>query len=427
MDSLLVLGIVLSLFFCFFFACVEVAAMSVVKSQIAESAAKGNLSARILLFFFRKPSWLIGSTRVGYCAALVFFSYFMAQLLLPTVAKSLPRALDHTIVTVFVQIIFSAILILLTAQFLPKVIGNINPNRTLMIAAILFGLSAIVLSPFTYAVLSITRAIVRHVLHIEYDEMNPLFGITNLNQYFKNIYNVKQESLHLELDKKMLNNALEFKTVKIRECMIPRNEITAIEVQEGLEKLHRTFVESGHSKIIVYRNTIDDIIGYCHSSSLFMMPDKIEDILTSVITVHETSLASELMRRFINERKSLAVVMDEFGGTSGIVSREDVIEEIFGEIEDEYDEDNLIEQKIDPYNYLLSARLEIDYLNEKYDWQLPVGEYETLGGLILAYTEDFPHPGETITIDRYTLSIQSTQDNKIDTIRMTLEHAEQEL
>ena len=427
MDTLLIFGIALSLFFCFFFACVEIAVMSVDKSQVADAASNGNLNARILVFFFQRPSWLIGSTRVGYCAALVFFSYFMAQLLLPSVARSLPRALDHTIVTVFVQIIFTTILILLTAQFLPKVVGNINANRTLMLSSILFGITAVILFPFTYAVLAITRAVVVHVFHMKFDEMNPLFGITNLNQYFKNIYNVKQENGHLELDKKMLTKALEFKTVKIRECMIPRNEITAIEIQEGLEKLNQTFVESGHSKIVVYRNSIDDIIGYCHSSALFTSPKRIEDILTTVITVHETSLASELMRRFINEKKSLAVVMDEFGGTSGIVSREDVIEEIFGEFEDEYDQDDLIEQKIDTYNYLLSARLEVDYLNEKYDWELPIGEYETLGGMILAYTEDLPRPGETITINNYTFSIQSTQKNRIITIKMTLEHAEQEL
>ena len=427
MDTLLIFGIALSLFFCFFFACVEIAVMSVDKSQVADAASNGNLNARILVFFFQRPSWLIGSTRVGYCAALVFLSYLMAPHLVPTVARYLPRALDHTIVTVFVQIIFTTILILLTAQFLPKVVGNINANRTLMLSSILFGITAVILFPFTYAVLAITRAVVVHVFHMKFDEMNPLFGITNLNQYFKNIYNVKQENGHLELDKKMLTKALEFKTVKIRECMIPRNEITAIEIQEGLEKLNQTFVESGHSKIVVYRNSIDDIIGYCHSSALFTSPKRIEDILTTVITVHETSLASELMRRFINEKKSLAVVMDEFGGTSGIVSREDVIEEIFGEIEDEYDQDDLIEQKIDTYNYLLSARLEVDYLNEKYDWELPIGEYETLGGMILAYTEDLPRPGETITINNYTFSIQSTQKNRIITIKMTLEHAEQEL
>lgn len=273
----------------------------------------------------------------------------------------------------------------------------------------------------------ISRTVMMLVFRVNFNTTHPLFGITNLNQYFKNIYNIKPENANLQLDEKILQNALEFKTVKIRECMIPRNEITAIDIHAGLEKLQQSFVESGHSKIIIYKNTIDDIIGYCHSSSLFTMPATIEAILTPVITVHETSLASELMRRFLNEKKSLAVVMDEFGGTSGIVSREDVIEEIFGEIEDEYDEDDLVEQKIDDYNYLLSARLEIDYLNEKYHWELPIGEYETLGGLILAFTEDLPVKGEKIVIPPYAFTIQATHDNRIDTVKVTLEQAEDEV
>ncbi|HEX6223576.1 MAG TPA: transporter associated domain-containing protein, partial [Chryseolinea sp.] len=293
--------------------------------------------------------------------------------------------------------------------------------------AILFWSCFIILFPLTRLILAISKFIMVRVLHHHYSETNPLFGITNLNQYFKNIYNIHQENINLELDKKILQNALEFKTVKVRECMIPRNEITAIDIKDGIEKLQRAFVESGHSKIIIYRNSIDDIIGYCHSSSLFKLPEKIELILTPVIAVPESAMASELMQRFINEKKSLAVVMDEFGGTSGIVSREDVIEEIFGDIEDEYDEDNLIEQKLDDFNYLLSARLEIDYLNEKYKWQLPVGEYETLGGLILAFTEDLPNAGETITIAPYTFSIQATHNNRIDTIKISLEPATQEL
>lgn len=427
MDSPLILGIAISLFFSFFFTCVEVAYMMVTKPATEEGARKGSLNSKILFFFFERPYWLIGSTRVGYCTALVFFSYFMAQLLLPIVATMLPKVLDHTLVTIFVQIIFSTILILLTAQFLPKVLGNIYPNQMLLSSAILFAIASLILFPITYCILSISRLIVVHILHQKYNENHPLFGITNLNQYFKNIYNVNQENVNLEFDKKILHNALEFKTVKIRECMIPRNEITAIDLQAGLEKLQQIFVESGHSKIIIYRNNIDDIIGFCHSSSLFKMPSKIEDILTPVITVHETALASDLMRRFLNEKKSLAVVMDEFGGTSGIVSREDVIEEIFGEIEDEYDEDDLVEQRLDESNYLLSARLEIDYLNEKYNWQLPVGEYETLSGLILAYTEDLPHEGETIVIPPYTFSIQATQGNRIDTIKMTLNPTAKEL
>jgi CBS domain containing-hemolysin-like protein len=232
---------------------------------------------------------------------------------------------------------------------------------------------------------------------------------------------VKHENGDLQLDKKLLHNALEFKTVKIRECMIPRTEITAVDVKESVEKLRQTFVETGHSKILIYRGSLDDVIGYCHSSSLFRMPAKIEDILTSIIVVPEATLANELMIRFISEKKSLAVVIDEFGGTAGIVSREDVIEEIFGEIEDEHDEDDLIEQKLDEFTYLLSARLEIDYLNETYNWTLPIGEYETLGGLILSYTEDFPTPGETVSIPPFLFTIHATQNNRIDAVKVTLE------
>ena len=427
MDSPVLFGIGITLFFAFFFTCFEVAYLMADKSRVEGDASDGGLSAKILAFFFQRPSWLVGTTRVGYCAALVFFNYLMAQLLLPIVGGMLPVALNQLLVTIFIQIIFSTLLILLTAQFLPKVLGNIYPNKMLLATAIVFWILFFILFPLTYLILGISRFIVIHFFHQHYDESHPLFGITNLNQYFKNIYNVNQENVNLELDKKIIYNALEFKTVRIRECMIPRNEITAIDINDSIEKLQQVFVESGHSKIIIYRNSLDDIIGYCHSSLLFTMPKKIEDILTSIITVPESSMASDLMRRFINEKKSLAVVMDEFGGTSGIVSREDVIEEIFGDIEDEFDEDNLVEQKLDEFNYLLSARLEIDYLNEKYKWQLPIGEYETLGGLILAYAEDLPNPGETVTIAPYTFSIQATHNNRIDTIKITLEPATQEL
>jgi CBS domain containing-hemolysin-like protein len=427
MDSPFLFGISITLFFSFFFTCVEVAHFMADKVKIENDANNGSLNAKILIFFLQRPSWLTGTTRVGYCTSLVFFSYFMARLLLPIVAEMLPAALEHTTVTILTQIIFSTFLILITAQFLPKVVGNIYPNRMLSSTAILFGLSFLILFPLMILILAISRFLTVRVLRQRYNESHPLFGITNLNQYFKNIYNVNHENVNLELDRKILHNALEFKTVKVRECMIPRNEITAIDIKDGIEKLHRIFVESGHSKIIIYRNSIDDIIGYCHSSSLFTLPKKIENILTPVIAIPESSMASDLMRRFINEKKSLAVVMDEFGGTSGIVSREDVIEEIFGDIEDEYDEDNLVEQKLDEFNYLLSARLEIDYLNEKYKWQLPVGEYETLGGLILAYTEDLPNAGETITISPYIFSIQATHNNRIDTIKITLVPATQEL
>jgi CBS domain containing-hemolysin-like protein len=235
---------------------------------------------------------------------------------------------------------------------------------------------------------------------------------------------VKHEDEEVVLDTTIFHNALEFKTIRVRDCMIPRTEIVAVKVTDGISKLQQTFVDSGHSKIIIYKQTIDDVIGYCHSSALFKRPEKIEDILTTIIIIPETTLANELMIRFINEHKSLALVVDEFGGTSGIVSMEDVIEEIFGEIEDEHDENNLIEIKIDNHTYLLSARLEINYLNKTYDWSLPVGDYDTLNGLILAYTEEFPIVGQIISIPPFTFKIESTKDNRIETVRMSIEEAE---
>jgi CBS domain containing-hemolysin-like protein len=247
-----------------------------------------------------------------------------------------------------------------------------------------------------------------------------VFGLTDLNHYLRNMHKVSHEDEEIALDKKILHNALEFKTVRVRECMVPRTEITAVALEDGMDKLKSTFVESGHSKIVIYRETIDDVIGYCHSAALFRNPTTIEEILTPISIVTETTMANDLMVQLIRERRSLAVVVDEFGGTAGLVSMEDVIEEIFGDIEDEHDADTLAEQKIDESNYLLSARLEVDYLNEKYNWALPTGDYETLGGLILSYTEDFPQKGETITVPPFTFSIQTMRGNGIDTVRVTV-------
>jgi CBS domain containing-hemolysin-like protein len=238
------------------------------------------------------------------------------------------------------------------------------------------------------------------------------------------MHKVRHENEDIELDKKIFDNALEFKTVRVRECMIPRTEIVAVSLEDGIEKLKEAFIESGHSKVIIYKESIDDVIGYCHSAALFNKPATIQEILTPISIVPETMMANELMIQLLKDRKSLAVVVDEFGGTSGIVSMEDVIEEIFGEIEDEHDEDDLTEQLIDKNTYLLSGRHEIDYLNDRYGWKLPHGDYETLGGLILAYAEDFPKVGETIIIPPFSLTVQATKDNRIDMLKLSVDSEE---
>ncbi|MEP6736271.1 MAG: hemolysin family protein, partial [Chryseolinea sp.] len=315
----------------------------------------------------------------------------------------------------------AAFIILPFSTFLPKALSVVNPNRVYSFLATPFFLSFVVLFPLTITIISLNRFIIVRMLKMKFDESNPFIGAPDVRQY-QLVHQPPDESDDIVLDKKIFHNALSFKTVKIRDCMIPRTEITAVELNDSIEKLRIAFVESGHSKVIVYKQSIDEIIGYCHSSSIFKRPEEIREILTPIISAAENSSANELMIRFIKERRSLAVVIDEFGGTSGIVSMEDIIEEIFGDIEDEHDqEDTQIEEKVNDNTWLLSARLDIDYLNETYGLNFPTGEYETLGGLILALTEDFPDRGQVIELPPYTFIIQAAGNNRIETVSVHLD------
>jgi putative hemolysin len=420
MDQTTVIGIFFSLAFSFFFSGIEIAFLSSNKLQIELKGQQGSLSGKIMSYFMKKPSWFIGTTLIGNTVALVFFGNFMAQLIVPVLTDFLPHYLNNEPSIMLIQTFLATMLILFSAEFLPKSLFMINPNIMLSALAIPFAIAFIILFPLMIFIVSLSKFVIIYVLRFEYSEEKPVFALTDLNNYLKGMHKVRHEDEDIELDKKIFHNALEFKSVRVRECMIPRTEIIAVEASENIGTLRDAFIESGHSKIIIYKETIDDVIGYSHSSALFRKPAKIEEILTPIIIVPETMLANELMIRFINQRKSLAVVVDEFGGTSGIVSMEDVIEEIFGEIEDEHDEDDLTEQKLEDHTYLLSARLEIDYLNDTYGWNLPIGDYETLGGLILSYTEDIPQPGESVLIEPYTFTVQSTLDNRIDTIKISV-------
>lgn len=231
----------------------------------------------------------------------------------------------------------------------------------------------------------------------------------------------EEEESEDEVDEQMIRNALEFKDVRLRDCMIPRTEITGIDVDDPIEKLQEDFVKSGHSKIVVYRESVDNVIGYCHMLSMFKKPKEIAAITSPILMVPEAMPAGDLLMRFLEERKNLAVVVDEFGGTAGLVSIEDIIEQIFGEIQDEYDStEDWVEREVGENQVLLSARHEIDYLNEKYNWKLPEGDYDTLGGLIIDLYEDIPEVGEVIELPPYTFRIEAAQDNRIDTILVTV-------
>jgi len=407
-----------SMVFSFFFSGIEIAFLSANRLQVELQGKQGAWSGRLVAYFLNDPSRFIGTCLVGNTLALVIFGNTMVLLFEPILRTGLPESFNSGPSLLLTQTVISTLIILVTAEFLPKSLFLINPNLMLSALAVPFAITYVVLKPITFSILKLSTLVLKHLFRMDYSEEKPVYGLTDLNHFLRNMQKVSHEDEEIGLDKKILHNALEFGTVQVRECMVPRTEIVAIALDEGIERLKAVFIESGHSKIVIFRESIDDPIGYCHSAALFKDPKTIEEILTPISLVTETAMANDLMVQLIRERRSLAIVVDEFGGTAGLISMEDVIEEIFGDIEDEHDADDLIEQQLDQRTYLLSARLEVDYLNEQYHWRLPTGEYETLGGLILAFTEDFPKKGETVIMPPYTFIIQSTKGNRIETVKV---------
>jgi CBS domain containing-hemolysin-like protein len=410
--------IISSLAFSFFFSGIEIAFLSANRLQVELQGKQGSWSGQLVSYFLSAPSRFIGTCLVGNTLALVIFGNSMAVLFEPVLVANLPATLNNEPSILLIQTAISTLIILATAEFLPKSLFLINPNLMLSALAIPFAATYVVLKPITYTILNISTLVLKSIFRLDYSEEKPVYGLTDLNHFLRNMQKVSHEDEEISLDKKILHNALEFGTVQVRECMVPRTEIVGLSIEEGIDRLKSVFIESGHSKIVIFRETIDDPIGYCHSAALFKNPKTIEEILTPISLITETAMANDLMVQMIRERRSLAIVVDEFGGTAGLISMEDVIEEIFGDIEDEHDADDLIEQQVDAKTYLMSARLEVDYLNEHYQWNLPTGDYETLGGLILSYTEDFPKKGESVMVPPFTFTIQSTKGNRIETVRV---------
>ena len=425
MEVQLLYIILASLVFSAFFSGIEIAFVSANKLQIELQRQQGELAGRILSRFINRPSYFIGSTLIGNTISLVVYGYFMALVLEPPIAEALPENMNPELADILVlllQTLISTLVVLVTAEFTPKSVFLLNPNWLLNVFAIPVLLIYFIMYPVVWVITALSHFIIRKVLRLPYSEDKPVFELTDLNNFLqRNVvaHDDRKDSNDL-VDTKIFNNALEFKTIRVRDCMIPRTDIEAIDLEDGIEDLKDAFVETGHSKILVYRDSIDDIIGYCHSLELFKKPKDIASILTPIIIVPETMLANELMIQFITEHKSLALVVDEFGGTSGIVSIEDIIEEIFGDIQDEHDVEELIEQQLSPSTYRLSARHEIDYLNDKWGWNLPTGDYETVGGLLLSVREDIPEVNEEIIVGNYKFIVLGIQGNRIDTVDMVI-------
>ena len=410
----------IALVFSAFFSGIEIAYISANKLQIELQKKQGRWSGKVLSKFLARPGQFIGTTLIGNTIMLVLYGTFMAFLLDDPLRNLLPASINNEAVILISQTILSTLLVLITGEFLPKSIFMLDPNRMLNFFALPFLIIYSIMYPVVWLVVALSKLFITQVLRLEYNEEKPVFTITDLNSFIKDQMGQNRTAGNVEVDSKIFDNAIEFKTVRIRECMIPRTDIVAVEISDPIEELKKVFEESGHSKVVIYRESIDEVIGYCHQLELFKKPKTIEDILTPIIIAPESALANEVLIQFIQERKSLALVVDEFGGTSGIVSMEDIIEEIFGEIDDEYDNEALTEQLIGELEFLLSARLEIDYLKEKYGWELPIGDFETLSGFILSQTENLPNIGEIITYGRFTFTIVSKQAHRIETVRLKI-------
>ena len=417
MTTPLIIALIVSFLTAFFFALVDYSYQAANKLQLELEGRLGSTTGRILGFFAKRPLWVLGTTLVGMTVSLVVFTVATCMLTTVWLDDLVPVSwIGKFTMYTFLTLISGAVLTV-AIVVLPRMMRVIGPNDILSVAAVPFFISFVLFIPFTWPYLLFSKYVTVRLLQQRHDEKKPFLSTPTV---------AGTPSPHTTdkpswFDSKLLANALAFKTVKIRDCMIPRTEISAVELSESIDALREVFVESGHSKVLVYKQNTDDIVGYCHSSSMFAKPQEIREILTPVIICAETNSANDLMVRFIREKKNLAVVMDEFGGTSGLVTMEDIIEEIFGRVGDEHNpDDEPVEQKIGPSSYLMSARLKIDHLNETYGWDLPTGEYETLGGLILAHTEDFPTPGQVVEFAPFTFTIVASANNRIEMVIVAL-------
>ncbi len=414
--------VITSLIFSAFFSGLEIAFVSSNKLKIELDKNKGLFSAKILSVFFKDPSKILGALLLGNNIALVIYGIAMARILEPMIITWFAPVLPSGFIILILQTVISTLLILITGEFIPKAIFRINPNRLLNILALPLKLFYLIFYPLIHFIVWISEFILKKIFRLKLIQHNYTFSPADLDHYLKEFAIEKKEESDIKQEIQMLQNAIDFRNVKLRECMIPRTEITAIEQSESVENLRKSFIDSGHSKILVYDDTLDNIIGFVHSSDLFKNPQSIISDTHSIPIIPETMLANNVLSMFIKEHKSIALVVDEFGGTSGIVTMEDIIEEIFGEIEDEYDVEELTEMKISANEFLLSARLEIDYLNEKYSLHLPESdEYETLGGLIINIHESIPAVNDIIDKGKFRFLIAEATDTRIETVRLTID------
>lgn len=407
----------LTLIFSAFFSGMEIAFVSSNRLKIELDLKKNKFSAKLLNPFYKSPSRFIGALLLGNNIALVIYGIAMAKLLEPAIRQLLPSAILSDFSVLLTQTLLSTILILIVAEFLPKILFRINPNAIINAFSLPVWLFYYLLYPFIILYIGIAELILKHIFRMELSQDDYRFSTIDLNDYLREYSSQEEDTESSKHDIQLFQNAIEFRHVKLRECMLPRTEIEAVKNTDSIENAINLFQETKHSKLLVYENNIDNIIGYIHSYDAFKKPKSIDEVLRKIEIFPETYPANLLLRHFIQARQGIAVVVDEFGGTAGIVSMEDIIEEIFGEIEDEYDEELDREEQLAADEFIFSTRLETDYLNETYKLGLPDSdEYETLAGFILHEHESIPDLGEEISITDFRIKVLKASDNKLEEV-----------
>ncbi|TXC75616.1 hemolysin family protein [Luteibaculum oceani] len=403
-----------------FFSGSEIAFVSANRLKIELDNKQGTFQGKILGFLFKRPSQFIGAMLVGNNIALVIFGIQMGAVLTPFLTHWFGFG-EGSYQALICETLISTLIILVTAEFLPKVLFSVQPNNALSIFAFPLVIVFFLLWIPMIITVGISEFVLKRVLgfSISDNQSTPNFGKVDLDHYVKEVLTGSSNTEDVGHEIQIFQNALDFSKIKARDCMIPRNEIVAIDIEESLENLRKKFIETKLSKVLVYRDNTDNVIGYVHSFDLFAKPESIKNILRQVFIIPESKNIQEALKQFIDTKIGIAVVVDEFGGTSGMLTIEDVIEEIVGEIEDEHDADELTEIKISNDEYLFSGRLEIDEINEKFRLNLPESEeYDTLAGLVLFQLGEIPKKGVRIQIPNYLLTVESASQTKIELLRV---------
>lgn len=414
--SIIIICLILSAFF----SGMEIAYISSNKVYLGIEKMQDTFLSKILTKLTENPSKFIVAMLIGNNLALVIYGFFMGDLVMNWLSFANFHFSNWT--SLAIQIVMATAIIVITSEFLPKVFFQIYANSLIKILALPAYFFYQIFYYISSLIIWFSDSILKRIFHIKGDEEQLLFSKVELGNYITEQMKAVEDQETVDSEIQIFQNALEFSGVKARDIMNPRTEISAVEIHDSVEELKALFIATGYSKILVYQNSLDDIVGYVHSFELFKKPKTIKSVMIPVEFVPETIFIKDVMNILTKKRKSVAIVLDEYGGTSGMMTIEDIVEELFGEIEDEHDfDEELIEEELGNGAYLFSTRLHVEYINEEYKLNMPESDsYTTLGGFIVNTTKEIPQKGENIQIEKYHFIIEEATDKKIELVRMTI-------